>query len=69
MSTRLTVKPGDTFVTFETDEREEEAVSYTHLDVYKRQLQQVPGAFLHEDVFGVVVAHGITFQFCDFSLV
>ena len=32
-------------------------------------LQQVPGAFLHEDVFGVVVAHGITFQFCDFSLV
>ena len=32
-------------------------------------LQQVPGALLHEDVFGVVVAHGITFQFCDFSLV
>ena len=27
LSTRLTVKPGDTFVTFETDEREEEEPS------------------------------------------
>ena len=35
------------------------AVSYTHLDVYKRQLQEIVGAEVGPDVDALVDGHGL----------